>query len=449
MDPLSITAGIIAVLQLSSEVVKYITSAKGAKKQRKTLREELRACESILQQLKDEADDSEEGRAWSTTIEALEAPGAPLGRLRVALSNVKERLQPQDGMGKSYASLKWPFNEEEIKEIFEMMQREKSLLELALANNSRRLLQEIKKTSTENNRQLRTLLSQLQHDRAAIQSSEAGLYDVLDRISRRHDERDRHEERLAFLSWLSRLTSENHATRHNDVLSLRQPGTGRWLLECTKFKTWLENEKETLFCPGIPGAGKTILTSIVIEELLDRFRNDSSIGVAFIYCEFRRQDEQTPGNLFASLLRQLAQDHSNLPDSLKSLYERHRCHQTQPKYEEVITTLYSMARLYSRVFIVIDALDEHRVTSGHRDNFLSEIMKFQAECGVNLFVTSRHIPGIIGVFETSMTLEIQASERDVRLFLDDNISHLPSFVHRSPDLQEEVKTAIVNTVDGM
>jgi hypothetical protein len=92
MDLLSTTASVIAVIQLSSEVVKYVSAAGGATKERKRLREEVRACEYILQQLKDEADDSEEGKAWSETIKALEAPGAPLGRLCVALSVVKAKL---------------------------------------------------------------------------------------------------------------------------------------------------------------------------------------------------------------------------------------------------------------------------------------------------------------------------------------------------------------------
>ena len=72
MDPLSTTVSVIAVLQLS-EVVKYIDSAAGATKERKRLREELRACETILQQVKDKADDLEESKAWSGTIKALKA----------------------------------------------------------------------------------------------------------------------------------------------------------------------------------------------------------------------------------------------------------------------------------------------------------------------------------------------------------------------------------------
>jgi hypothetical protein len=46
---------------------------------------------------------------------------------------------------------------------------------------------------------------------------------------------------------------------------------------------WVETDKRTLFCPGIPGAGKTILTLIVVEELFTRFENDGSIGIAYLY----------------------------------------------------------------------------------------------------------------------------------------------------------------------
>ncbi|CAK7216079.1 hypothetical protein SEUCBS140593_002749 [Sporothrix eucalyptigena] len=154
MDPLSVSASIIAVLQLSSEVVKYISAAAGATEERRRLREAVRACENILQKLKDESDDSEEGKAWSETIKALEAPDAPLGRLSVVLRKVDAKLQPKKGIMKALAVLKWPFNEREITEIFATIEREKSLLELALTKDAQTLIREIKRTSKENTRQL-------------------------------------------------------------------------------------------------------------------------------------------------------------------------------------------------------------------------------------------------------------------------------------------------------
>ncbi|KAK3377238.1 hypothetical protein B0T24DRAFT_592853 [Lasiosphaeria ovina] len=199
MDGLSAAASVIAVLQLSS-VFKYVNSAAGATKERQRLREGVRACESVLQQLKDQTDDSELGKAWLETIETLEAPDAPLGRLHLALKTLKAKLRPKEGLKNALASLKWPFNEKEIEVFLAVIEREKSLLELALSNNCRKLVQEIKKSSTQNNKQLTDLIEAVKrHSKAVdsnakeignhlgeltdglvlIQSSQAGLHDGL------------------------------------------------------------------------------------------------------------------------------------------------------------------------------------------------------------------------------------------------------------------------------
>ena len=48
-----------------------------------------------------------------------------------------------------------------------------------------------------------------------------------------------------------------------------------------------------------------------------------------------------------------------------------------------------------------------------------------------------------------MSLEIRASKYDVRRYVDRHMSHLPSFVGRSLDLQEEIKAEIVKAVNGV
>jgi hypothetical protein len=103
--------------------------------------------------------------------------------------------------------------------------------------------------------------------------------------------------------------------------------------------------------------------------------------------------------------------------------------------------------LYSRVFIFIDALDECQIA--YRTKLLSELFNLQATCGANLFATSRSIPDITARFHESISLQIRASEDDVRRYLDSHILHLPSVIQRSPDLQEEVKIEILKAVDGM
>jgi hypothetical protein len=251
--------------------------------------------------------------------------------------------------------------------------------------------------------------------------------------------------RQAILDW---ITPFDYAPQQSDLISRRQAGTGQWLLDSAEFKVWLLIGKQTLFCPGIPGAGKTILASIVVQELITRFENDGSTGIAYLYCNYRRQHEQKPEDLFASLLKQLVQEQP-IPDSVKTLYDRHKDKRTRPSLDEISGVLQSVAATYSRVFIIVDALDECQIPDGHRQRFLSSLFNLQAKCEANLFATSRPISSIEKEFEGDSKLEIRASEEDVRKYLEGHMFRLPGFVVRSLGLQEEIKANIVKAVDGM
>ena len=254
------------------------------------------------------------------------------------------------------------------------------------------------------------------------------------------------QERRVVIDW---LTSIDYSTQQNDFISRQQEGTGQWLLDSKQFQDWLNKGKQTLFCPGIPGAGKTIITSIVVEHLNAKFQNDTSIGIAYLYCNFKRQQEQKPADLLSSLLKQLVQEKSSVPESVKSLYERHKNKGSRPSLEEILKSLHSIATDYSRVFILIDALDEFQISNVDRKKFLLEVFKLQNKTGTNIFATSRFIPEIMKEFEGSISLEIRARHEDVQRYLDAHMFELPLCVSRNRALQDTIKAEVIKAVDGM
>jgi len=243
--------------------------------------------------------------------------------------------------------------------------------------------------------------------------------------------------------------SEDYASQQSDLISRRQEGTGQWLLDSNEFQEWVKQETQTLFCPGIPGAGKTMMTSIIVEHLTTKFQNDGRTAITYLYCSYKRQQEQSSVDLLVSLLKQLVQQQPSMPESVKGLYERHKHKGSRASFDEILKALYSVVADYSRTFILIDALDEYQVSGDGWRRFLSEIFHLQAKAGASLFVTSRFIPDIMKEFEGSILLEIRASEEDVRRYLDGQMQRLPLCVQESCDLQEKIKIEIIKTVNGM
>lgn len=254
------------------------------------------------------------------------------------------------------------------------------------------------------------------------------------------DDKDRQE----ILDW---LTPVDYGPRQSEYIKMRQPGSGKWLLESAEYRAWLKADQQTLFCPGIPGAGKTILTAVVVNDLTKRVASDPSIGMAFIYCDFRQQGTQKIDDLMASLLKQLAQCQSSLPPGVKSLYDQHKKKRTRPSLDEVLRILCTVATIYKRLIIIVDALDECEVIDGTRTSFLSEIFSFQTQHGANIFATSRFIPQIVDQFNGSLSLKIHAHDEDVRQYLYGRIAQSESKCLKI--CCEEIVTRITNAIDGM
>jgi hypothetical protein len=114
-----------------------------------------------------------------------------------------------------------------------------------------------------------------------------------------------------------------------------------------------------------------------------------------VQCNFRRPDEQKPVNLLASLLRQLAQGQSTLPDSLKTLHDQHRSTGTRPTLTEISKVLNAVASQLSQLFIVLDALDECEMSGLSRDRVLDVIFDLQSKYNLNILATSRLLSDIV------------------------------------------------------
>ena len=135
MDPLSISASISTVLQLTGTVIQYLNLVKGAPEDRQRLLLELCNVSSILYILEDQASQAQQGDAWSSTLLSLNGPNGPIKQFKTALERLEVKLRPVEGLRKVFKAIAWPFQKEEIIEILNVIERQKTLFNLARQND--------------------------------------------------------------------------------------------------------------------------------------------------------------------------------------------------------------------------------------------------------------------------------------------------------------------------
>ena len=231
------------------------------------------------------------------------------------------------------------------------------------------------------------------------------------------------------------------------MLGNHHPGTGQWLFNTPEFTSWRYGDSKTLWCTGIPGAGKTILASIVIDRLEQELMSNTKDGLAYVYCSYQNP-EHTSLNLFTSILQQLAQRQPILPQRIKDLYTRHAAKGTKPVLEDIIAELQAID--LSKIFIVVDALDECALDKGTRTSFLEAMPKSRDQ--FHLLITSRTTINVFDYLPTAVYVTIDAKDADVARYLKNRIMgerRLQRIIAGDADLEETIIKTILQNAKGM
>jgi len=181
-----------------------------------------------------------------------------------------------------------------------------------------------------------------------------------------------------------------------------------------------------------------------VNHLQTLFEDNDSVAIAFVYCNYKEQADQTVSNLVATLLKQIVQDRRAISDHVKSFYERHQRRGAHPTLDQLTEVLISEIRTYSKVFIVVDALDECREDDATRAMLLAVLRSLPEQ--VNLMVTSRNLPSISRDFEGAKRLHIRAKDDDIRVYIEGRIALGPRHLK---NMQEAIVDKLVDNAKGM
>lgn len=129
-DPLSISASIAALLQLTGSVVSYLNGVKSAPDEIKRLSLELCTMRGLLSMLQDDLSGLD-----SSSLDLLEGVDGIFPHFESLLERMMRKFD-KDSI-KRVGRLLWPLQKEDVKDLLSSLERLKSSLSIVLQNNQR------------------------------------------------------------------------------------------------------------------------------------------------------------------------------------------------------------------------------------------------------------------------------------------------------------------------
>lgn len=250
--------------------------------------------------------------------------------------------------------------------------------------------------------------------------------------------------------WLSPV---DFVSNHEAAAKLRHRETGRWFLDGDPFRHWLQTDNSFLWLHAIPGAGKTVLISSVIEHLKERVKG-LDVGLAYFYCDYRDIKKQEPSRILCTLLAQLARQHKTIFQRLQAfIQERIKENPAStPRHDELRGNFaHFLEGTLKQIVLVVDALDE----STQRKCLMGDFKTFIQACPmVKIMVSSREELDIIQSFRKLPQVKINQIDvaSDIESFVNAEVAARirdRTLKIRRPELQQTICETLVNRSEGM
>jgi Cdc6-like AAA superfamily ATPase len=249
---------------------------------------------------------------------------------------------------------------------------------------------------------------------------------------------------------------------YNKALKERQASTGSWLVTSKQYADWKRNRNSFLWLYGIPGCGKTVLSSSVVEDVTHYCHSNSTTAeskpiraLAYFYFDFNDEWKQRCEGMIRSLIVQLSTQCKATLLALQSLYSSSANGSQQPSTDALLQTLRELINNFDETFIVLDALDECKERPGLLE-YIDEIVSWKVG-KLHVLATSRREKDIEDSFESflesdgKVSLQTAMVDHDIRTYINDRLrtDRKMRRWQKHPNVLEEIETKLMEKANGM
>lgn len=251
------------------------------------------------------------------------------------------------------------------------------------------------------------------------------------------------------------LSPPDPSINYQKALRVRQSDTGLWFLESEVYSKWKRNASSFIWLYGIPGCGKTILSSTVTQDILHYCANDPGTVVAYFYFDFTDVDKQNPKLMVQSLISQLSEQCIKMPLALEALYSSLYKGNRQPSLDALMNVLQQMLQEFPQSYLILDALDECADRS-ELMGILKQMAGWQLE-KMRVLVTSRKERDIESSLEDIVngeyiiSLQSQVVDKDIQIYVRQRLSNDKGLKkwQKDAEIRREIETTLIEGSRGM
>ena len=395
-DPLSVTASIIAVLQITGEVYKYGLDFAEAPKAILRLKGEVESLRHLLKRLKNRCDNAQRQKPPPIWLQGLwevrHSPdkngyeyGGFVWQLSEAVKEAMGKLLPNKEWKRTeaYQRFTWHFKKEKIDEIHNTINRYLNEINGVLNLKDDEMIEETRDLVKEGFTQVNDRLS------------------AFEKRQNEEEEKRRKEkeeaEREVITNWLSPFS---FIAKQDELLDKSFTNVGEFLWSDQRFQAWAEGRPWYLWGVGDLGVGKTVLSSILAHHLAQQSSPGSLPPVILsIYLDYKSSQIQTVEHLVGSLLQQLLQLNESLalPNELKTVYKtaKRLGKKSSSCYKDVRRVLTDELKRFDRIYLIVDGFDE--LVPYDRSRLLQELRNLKPN-EVSILLTSRRFSDEMGSY---------------------------------------------------
>jgi hypothetical protein len=183
---------------------------------------------------------------------------------------------------------------------------------------------------------------------------------------------------------------------------------------------------------------------------MDKLEKSTTSIVVYFYFDFRNSEQQLTEGMLCSLLSQLANNLTRIPEEICALWKKCKDKKARPSPDELLEILtLVIQKHFNKVYVALDALDE----CIERQVLLPILCQFIDSKCASIFLTSRSEydiqKSLSEKYIYSAAIEGSDVALDVELFVNRQIKAIESLRDLNVDLQNEIVQELVAGAKGM